>query len=293
MKTFFDLEFYRNYCNLMEKEDSIKGIITGLSYFAVGIDENNLKVPFANLALSSQDLFYDFSMLKYAIDELDNAENIEYVILGISNYSFRYDLSKTQNPMTKEKPKVYYPILRNLHNYKNKAEIINEYSVFENVFSNLFKDKYVESIYRYWEEQFNIIRNIGINVRFDSNSLNEEQKAREIYLAERWNETYSETVKENIKIFREILEYLNNKNIKAVVVTNPTTNFYKNYFPQNCRQEFLDIIGKLKGEFDYTFIDAYERVDFEDDNFYDSSHLNISGMEKFTKIINEYLFLDK
>lgn len=293
MKNFFDLEFYRNYFNFMEKKDSIKGIITGLSYFETGIDENKLKIPFVNLALSSQDLFYDFSMLKYAIDELENTENIEYVILGISNYSFRYDLSKTQNPNTKEKPRVYYPILRKLHNYKNKYEVINEYTRFEEVFRILFKDKYVESIYRYWEKQFDDVWYNMVNIKFDSNSLNGEKKEREIYLAERWNKTYPDTVKENIGIFREMLEYLNSKNIKVIVVTNPTTNFYKNYFPQNCRKEFLDIISNFNEEFDYTFIDAYEKICFNDENFYDSSHLNILGMEKFTQIINEYLFLDK
>lgn len=130
INSFFDLGFYRNYFKIIKNKDNVKGVITGLSYFEVGIEENRLELPFINLALSSQDLFYDFEILKHTIENLNSSNNIKQAIIGLSNYSFRYDLSMTQNNQTKEKPKIYYPLLKNLHNYSNKKMVIDRYNMF-------------------------------------------------------------------------------------------------------------------------------------------------------------------
>lgn len=71
-----------------------------------------------------------------------------------------------------------------------------------------------------------------INFEFDSERLSGEKKEREIYLAKRWNKSYKETVNENKRIFREMLEYLKRKNIRVIIITNPTTDFHKKYFPK-------------------------------------------------------------
>ncbi|NMB07161.1 MAG: SGNH/GDSL hydrolase family protein, partial [Tissierellia bacterium] len=289
MKNFFDVEFYRNYFNLLNSKDRVKGFITGLSYFEVGIDTNKLKLPLVNLSLSSQDLFYDFAMLKYAINSIDDLKNVKYVILGLSNYSFRYDLSKTQNPETKRKPKVYYPLLKDLHNYKSKNKVIYEYELLKENINYFFQDNYLFKIFEYKKDKFNILWDKMMNRVFEPKRLSKEERKREIYLAQRWSQVYPDTKKENIMIFRELLQYLQDKEVKITIVTNPVTNFYKTYFPLNCREEFIDIISEFQKEFKFTFIDAYNMDSFNDSDFYDSSHLNRSGAKKFTEIINEYL----
>lgn len=289
LNNFFDVEFYRNYFKLLNNKMHIKGIVTGLSYFETGVNVDELKVPFINMALSSQDLFYDFAMLKYIMEELDTKENIEHVIIGLSNYSFRYDLSLTQNPQTKEKPKIYYPILKRWHNYFNSKDAINEYECFEREFNFILRDDYVLSIFQYFEKSFNSSWNDMLESEFDLKNLSEEIKSREIYLAQRWDQKYLDTVQENIEIFNTMLNYLKDNNIKIIVATNPVTDFYKKYFSKNCRQEFLNIICMFQKEFEFTFIDGYNIDCFENRDFYDASHLNRKGASKFTKILNEYL----
>lgn len=289
IETYFDNEFYKNYINLIENRGTVKGIITGLSYFEVGIDHSSLKKPFVNLALSSQDLFYDFAMIRHAIEDLIYSTNIDQVILGLSSYSFRYDLSMTQNPRTKEKPKVYYPIIKELHNYSNKNEVFKKYRVFEKNFNTIFQNDYINLIFEYGKSGFCSAWDNMINSKFDMRNLTIEDKQREVYLAERWNENYPKTTEENIRIFEEMLKYLEEKNINVVVVTNPVTEFYKNYFPENCQKEFNDIICNFQKEFKFTFIDGYNMNCFKDSDFYDGSHLNMEGAKKFTEIINKYL----
>jgi tetratricopeptide (TPR) repeat protein len=285
MSNFFDLELYRNYTALIENRENIEGIITGLSYFDVGIDEKELKKSFANLAMSSQDLFYDYAMLKHVVDEV-GTPNLKQVIIGLSNYSFRYDLSLTQNLQTKEKPKIYYPILRMLHNYANQFKEINEYDSLLKKCDDLFKADYFIKIYKCSKDMFNMSWDHMLKKTFNSTNLSEEEKQREIYMAQRWNHNYPHTIQENIEIFREMLCYLKDKNIKVTIITNPVTDFYKNHFPQNCIEQFEGIIGNFKTEFDFTFINGYN-INCFDNDFYDASHLNKQGAQKFTYIINE------
>lgn len=292
MKYFFDFEFYTSYVKLIENKEQIEGIITGLSYFEVGIDIKTLKKPFVNLALSSQDLFYDFGMLRHVIEDFDDSKNIKQVIIGLSNYSFRYDLSMTQNFQTKEKPKIYYPILKKLHNYHNKREVIESYAIFEKEFNRLFQKNYVLKIFEYGKQRFNMHWDNITNGIFDYKNLSEEKKQREIYSTQRWNQKYLNTMKENTEIFREMLKYLKDRNIKTAIITSPATNFYKNYFSENCREEFISIIEEFKKEFEFNFIDAYNMNCFHDSDFYDASHLNKVGAKKFTEIINKSLFMD-
>jgi hypothetical protein len=49
--------------------EQYEGIILGLSHAEVGIISDNLKIPFANLAVSSQDLFYDLETFQYVLDK--------------------------------------------------------------------------------------------------------------------------------------------------------------------------------------------------------------------------------
>ena len=284
LNDYFDFELFRSYLQLLNTKN-VEGIITGLSYFEVGINQRLLKMPFVNLAISSQDLFYDFALLKHAIDEL-NIKSIKKVIIGLSNYSFRYDLSLTQNLNTKNRPRLYYSLVKKLHNYLKSSEVIEHYQLFHDTFKEIFARNYNEKIYNRGEKNFNEIWNRSTSRSFNSLKLENEEKNREIYLAQRWEQSYPDTVKENIAILNSMLQYLTQNNIEIIIVTNPVTKFYKNYFPINCREEFISIISEFQKNFKFVFIDGYNMDDFSEADFYDASHLNPKGAKKFTEILN-------
>jgi SAM-dependent methyltransferase len=282
---FYDFEFYRNYCNAINNIEPIKGVVTGLSYFEVGVNTNLFTKNYINLALSSQDIFYDYYMIRYVFDNLNS--NIEEIILGLSNYSFNYDLSLTQNSKTKRRPLIYYPLLKKAHNFSTMDKEIKKYNKF--MVDNNFIINFMTDFYERTKEEYHINWQKIVIRKFNELNLDKDQINQEIYVAKRWDKQYYNTIKENIFIFNKMLTYLKRKNVKVTIVTNPVTNFYKSYFSTECRNNFLDIISDFQKKFQFNFIDGYNMDCFQDSDFYDSSHLNKNGAYKFTNIIKEQI----
>lgn len=123
-----------------------------MSYFEVGVNTNLFTKNYINLALSSQDIFYDYYMIRYVFDNLNS--NIEEIILGLSNYSFNYDLSLTQNSKTKRRPLIYYPLLKKAHNFSTMDKEIKKYNKF--MVDNNFIINFMTDFYERTKEEYHI-----------------------------------------------------------------------------------------------------------------------------------------
>lgn len=129
---FFDYEFYRMNYNYIDSKRDFEGIITGISYHEVGINTKCLDNKFFNFSISGEDLFYNYKRAEQFISENKN-HTIKYTVLGLSYYSFQYDLSKSQNDFGKYRSNIYYPFYNTMHNYKHKSEAINFYNNFKDI----------------------------------------------------------------------------------------------------------------------------------------------------------------
>ena len=114
------LAYYSKYsfnklCNEFEmiRNNDIELFVTGLSYAEFGIMPDAFKVKAVNLGMSSQDLFYDYECAKKIIS---NNQKIKYAILGLSYFSFEYDLSKSIFNI--RCPLIYRRIYNDDHNYE-------------------------------------------------------------------------------------------------------------------------------------------------------------------------------
>ncbi|WP_017810406.1 hypothetical protein [Clostridium saccharoperbutylacetonicum] len=58
------------------------------------------------------------------------------------------------------------------------------------------------------------------------------------------------------------------------------------------KEEFYSIINKVKEQYSFQFLDYFNNKLFEDSDFYDVSHLNEIGAEKFTRILNKDIIWD-
>ena len=92
---------------------SYESFITGISYFVSGIDGNTLKKKGVNFSFDSQDLYYDYNIAKYILENYET--KFKYAIIGMNYYSFEYDLSLSS---MKDNIKLYYPRLKKSHNLK-------------------------------------------------------------------------------------------------------------------------------------------------------------------------------
>jgi hypothetical protein len=254
---------------LAQKKD-YEVFVTGLSYAMLGIDEKYMKKPTINFSYESQDLYYDYNIAKHVINNYDN--QFKYAVLGISYYSFDYDLSKSVN---QSKTLLYYETLKDLHNY-NKNNI-----------GDFIKNK--KDIYSKCEKVF-IDDFIKISYELPNSMMSKEKivAQRDLpYLDS--NKDYPETVKENVNILYSYLKLLNENNVKSIIVVFPCSSYYYKHFSTRLEKRFYNIINSLKNNIQFEFYDYFKSDLFKDDDFIDISHLNKQGSQKMSEIISNII----
>ncbi len=260
-------EKYKNFNNTI-KQEKYENIITGLSYADVGIIQQLLKVPSFNFALGSQDLYFDYEILKKILTENINVKALKYAIITLSYYSFQYDMSKScLSDLTIR----YYNILKTIHNndIKNLFDITEENEIFLNLSQELFVENF----------KYIIDNNITM--------INEEiGKVRAITDS---NKNYPVTVKENIQIFKDYLDLLRLYKIEPIIVICPVTMYYYKYFSEKLIDEFYSIILSFKEKYKFELYDYFKSEAFDLSDFRDVAHLNEKGAKKFTKLLNNQI----
>lgn len=248
------------------KLSNYKGIITGISYTRAAILENSLKYKFVLAAFASQDIKYDYKMVEYIINNKHN-NKFDYCIIGLSYYSFQYDLSKSS---MKNKVSLYNFI----ESYNNEGN----YNLNFNVNNMIFKGN-----------EGGGFKNFDPEIEFCKLKIEEKCKIGEKQALIDCNKNYPNTVRENKQILKDYLKLLKNNKIKPIIVVCPASKYYTKNFSRRIEAEFKTIINEIRQEYDFQYIDYFRSEQFDDDDFQDVSHLNTKGAEKFTKILNEVI----
>ena len=282
-----DYNFYRKYYEFIDSSKEYEGFITGLSYAEVGINTSYLEKKFFNFAVSSQDLFFDYEIMKYALSFEKFRKSIKYAIIGISYYSFGYDLSKSQSSTT-IRTEIYYPIIENVHNYKNAAGFIQEYEVYRSICRKIFKQDYARVIFNSFKDDGLKVTDEMYKKEFDSTKLTDSEKEALIEEVKRdFDKNYPLTIKENKEILKDYLELLKSSNIKPIIVVCPVVKLYGDNSSEETKKEFYEIINELKLSYNFQLLDYFENPEFKDSDFYDTAHLNYEGAKKFSAILND------
>lgn len=249
-------------------------LVTGISYARAGFSQSVCCRKSYNLAWWSQDLFFDYSTIKFIFENYNEKVNeIKYVIIGLSYYSFQYDMSLSA---MKNKSILYYDVLKTAHHFNEIERIYKEYSIDKEIANKIFKKK--ES------GQFNLQWRIPTLKDYkDKWEVGKKQAETDC------NKNYPNTVVENIQIFNDYLSLLNTYKIKPIVVVFPASVYYTSNFSKTIEHEFQDIIKNTKNQYNLQYIDYFRTDLFDDEDFADVSHLNKKGSEKFTKILNDII----
>jgi hypothetical protein len=266
--------YVRNQIQIFEESNkNYEMLATGISYCNLGLREDIIEKRCIKFAFGSQDLYYDYNVINYLFDKFnDKCKKIKYCLIGLSYYSFQYDMSLSS---MKDKVILYYETIGLVHNnpavlksyegYLNSKKIADK--IFEIREDGKYLIKYKTTVFPKYEEREEIGR---IQAQRDC------------------NKNYPQTVEENIEIFKSYLELLKNNNIKPIVVVFPVTKYYRNYFSNIITEEFVNIINEFKNYYKFQYIDYFNCSELLDDcDFIDVSHLNYIGAEKFSKILNK------
>jgi hypothetical protein len=278
IKNFYDYQIYKVFDKIFSIKENINGCITGLSHFQVGIDETKFDEKTINLAVTSQDIFYDFEMIKYIYSQSDNLESLRFVIIGLSYYSFEYDLAKTINRYRQHS---YYSFVNKYKDSNNEAL----YSMFDK-FYDTAKDTFVED---FRIETYKVLKAIDekgwnefISGELDDNKL----KMGEEFVNQDSRKNYPETVKENIDILNKYIDFLRDKNVEPIIVISPHTKYYSENLSSDLKERFEEIVNEIKKNRNIKVLNYFYSDEFTNNDFYDVVHLNRRGAEKFSLILN-------
>lgn len=276
-----------------------KTIIAGSSHAMNGVVEAELPEGTINFSISSQDLYFDFLNIKKAVEE--GKRQIENCVINIGYYMMYQDLSLSKT-LEHLMYRVYGPLFGDTHNYQGEknVDLWSAYKKFEAVYSEQliqrlcleFGRKFFEEESSYYgslkvREENNLLRANGIIWK----NLSEEQK--HIYAQKRATDhnrlkKHLSSRKENGIIVQEMTQYLHKKEIKPIFTIFPFTRFYNYYIDEEYKKDIFSLLDSLPYEVE--FLDMNDYIDmFEDEDFLDTDHLNLTGAKKASKLLNDFI----
>ena len=245
-------------------------MVTGVSHAYAGTDISEFSMPGIKLALTSQDLFYDYELAKLAIN---HKKGLKYAIIGVSPFSLHYDLSKSVNV---GRCFGYYPMVKSVHNCPISESKIKE----------LFNEAYIHS-YDLFDSELIAQHLFGCNSLDKAFTLNDLMEVRK-KLADAGKQ-FPETAIENKIILRNYVTDCIKADVLPILVIYPVSEFYNKYFSLKKFSEVRGILEDYSEEFNIPFYDFSNDKRFTISDFFDVEHLNVRGAEKISQILDKVL----
>lgn len=269
---FFVGQFNDLIFDYSKKISNYSTLIFGMSCAFYGVDSSKIHKSF-NFALPSQDVYYNCKLIDKIID--NNKENlISNIVIELNIYSFLFNLSKAKSQ--RYKIARYLDYTDDTHN--GDTRYFQRLTVFLKLTKKIIDIYYNKSKYNY------VIKSNRLAL------ITENDKKEGKKFAEEWvDKKYIDTEIENYNLLDNILFKLTTYNINIVILVMPATSYYRENFPEEVLGNFYDFIYKLKSIYKFKFIDLYDSAQFNDNDFFDSVHLNKYGAEKATEILNDFI----
>lgn len=284
-------KFKMNTCNT-----DIDGLILGNSHARWGYIENFFDGNFVNLSGSSQDLTYSNKIFKICLKKYkQKLQNLKYLIIDMYDYNY-FNINTY--------------LAGGLFDYiewggvKPDSLTINHVSVF---YSELFEKKKIvmdlpNTIKKHMEELFGDCSSISAkdmaNEAFNRWKCISPQEPLETdkFIGKIVQNRYEKTLNENQKIFYELINEAktNFPGCKIIITLIPryiTMEKVSTPFLKDWKLEFEQIMGKIKEELkiEYFNLKNYECISGNSYFYHDICHLNTTGGQALTSILNQYL----
>lgn len=273
--------------------NSTKGLIFGNSNAAYGFLEESLSIPFINLAVPAQDIYYNYKVYHTCIDKYGNElKNLEYIIIDLYDFNeFNRDISLGKYCVDY----IYWGGLNDIHNYKNNCnfksslndEVFKKYGVLlENEKTHIMKQLFEDITARFDMPANNKWKHISKNDPIDGMSItsNVILKRRE------------ETVQENIKILNQFLKEIRelNEDMKIIFTLIPKYTVLERVlepFLKDWKIEFMETVNALREQYQVYFFNYKDYKEISENHmfYYDMGHLNTVGAWAMSEILSQDL----
>lgn len=279
------------------------GMILGISHAQVGILPKIMDGIFCNLAVSSQDIYYNMKTLEYCINTYRNkVQNLQYLIFDMYDYTyFNYDVSLSERSSTK-----YY----SWGGFTLDAHNFNQIRSFDFNFDELMRlilAKHYENLnmmqLKLWDELFEKVYSYNDYHDFDNypdaflrTKIVSDKEIEEFEANVSVVKNYFQhSILENIQHFYHLLDlaYSINPSIRIFCILMPryckTWDRIKSEF-LIWREVFYTIIGEAQKRYPFILLDFVEdEISKHREWYYDASHFNYYGAIQFSKLLNELI----
>lgn len=264
----------KKYLDKHSKE--IQTLILGSSHSFYGIDPRYFSTNTFNASNVSQTLDYDFEILrKYQ----DRFIKLETIVLPISYFTLISKLEKGTESWRIKNYVIYYDI-KGTGSLSDHLEIL----------SNRFSVNLIRLASYYLKGNANIsCTDLGWGTGYEwekSRDLKETGKKA----AARHSHWSIEILEENIGTLKSIIRVCQSKKINVMLVTPPAFETYRQNIDTIQFKKTIETANELATEFsNCRYINLFESVEFETNDFFDADHLNEIGAKKLSLMINDQI----
>ncbi len=290
------------------QQKRFNGLVLGMSLAEVGVLTRFLRGDFVNLAVSSQDLYYNFRTLRHCYERYpEQVENLEYLFVDMFETTYlNFDISKSRNAIS------YYSwggYIEDPHNYSVNKTYASEYE-FDDVvrfLQNKHNLGVQEEQIEIWNKFFGDVHKKEKYIAYD---LHDEKLAsiRNRIVTDEDVDTFridtpirtkvfQDTIIENEAILKQMIEYAHsrNPNMKIVFMLMPEyvgKREKAKRYDEQWEDFFIERMKECVEHYSVYFWDFRDcDIAYERNCFYDPIHLNYYGANRFTKILNEKIRL--
>ena len=251
---------------------------TGSSH-GYAINPQFLTLKGLNLSNNAEDLFYNISIVeKY----LDRMPNLKIIVLSISYSSFEYRFDHSQYAWREPFYYLFWGVrpqnIFSLFNIKNFS-FITAYGINDVI-------SFIENGYRRKGSAQPVDSNgwRGFGTDEITESYNTERVGKMVVDANN-AVMQAEFVQRNRDILDKFIEVCRMHHIKLIMVTTPVHHSFYDQMDPIKYARMQDNISFLINKYHVTYLNYFKNQLFNSRDFIDPDHLNIEGVEKFSKLL--------
>ncbi len=266
-------------------------LIVGSSHALCGIDESKMTET-VSCSMHSQDIFYDCLCVKEVLGNLKGSCSYGTCVIIMGYYMPFQDLSLSKYSRESYISRTYYPIFHDAHNWDNP--VIYDHWHFCRGLTDEEKLKYEkEAVDRTKVLPFYCEQTVKRKLLYDFGGrtwkeLSEEE--RDNYGEMRANshnslEGHPESFRENLDLMKDIVSYLDDRDVKMFVVVTPFTHEYSNRVSATMKKAFFQMMEEAQVPTIIDFNESCYSENFDVDDFQDMDHMNEHGAAKLSEIL--------
>lgn len=309
------IDFYQLYqaCLPLVKVDRImtnhpdlpyNGMILGISHSEVGLIPRCFTGSVCNLAITSQDMYFNYKTFEYCLSQYPNKiKNLEYIIFDLYDYTyFNFDTSLSKNAV------LYYSLggYLDAHNFERNSSFSCSY---QDAINHIYSQKcgaITPNLWNLWNDlfpdiytQYDHLEFPSISTAYLRTNIIQEKDIENYYAnASIVEKIYYDTISENIRHFYALLDtvYKNFPQIKVYLLLMPRYYYAQEkgnaLYPQyvQWKEMFDTILQEANLTYPFTFLNfKNHEISRERKYYYDTSHFNYYGAVTFSKLLNDQI----